>query len=242
MASAGESYIRNVLVVGKSGSGKSTIIKNLASLHATTDSTGFHFAPGPTTGMKGYDLKLNIEGTIYYTNVMDTVGVCGFDSKGSTDKRIVRNIQDQAKQIFTNGRVNLVLFVFREGRFGKEDRKTFERITRFFNESKLSEISALIITHCEAFENNARNEVIRDFKTEDKTKKFDELMGKGVYTVGFPTIENCREAIRPVYESTISTDLATLTSLISKAENDRSIEEIRSHAVKLKLDRFCNIL
>ena len=78
--------------------------------------------------------------------------------------------------------LNLLFFVFKSGhRFVEEETKILEEISRKW---KVSQISALVLTHCEHLSEKERREIIENFIKDHPSVA--ELMGNGILAVGFP--------------------------------------------------------
>ena len=78
--------------------------------------------------------------------------------------------------------LNLVIFVLKRGRsFDVHEREILETI---ISKQKLSQVSALVLSHCEDLSEEEREEMIEQFKRDHQSVA--ELMGKVILAVGFP--------------------------------------------------------
>lgn len=79
-------------------------------------------------------------------------------------------------------RLNLVIFVLKRGHsFNVDERDILKAVV---GEWKISQISALALTHCEGLSEEEREKMIKNFREDHPS--IAELMGKGIYAVGFP--------------------------------------------------------
>ena len=135
---------RNIVVVGKTGCGKSTVANQLIGnevfqIGRSSKSVTEH--PGQK------EAKRTVDDIEYNIKVIDTVGLFDSASPAGSNKDILR----EAKAFFQKNvkGLNLILFVFKEGRFTDEEKKTFSVITKHFKKDRVGEISALVVTNCE---------------------------------------------------------------------------------------------
>jgi GTPase Era involved in 16S rRNA processing len=241
---------RNVVVVGKSGSGKSTVANRIVgsdvfkvadSLDAATrrqthTQVGMHFG--------------NVE---YRMKVVDTVGL--FDT--GEGNRGNQAIMDEFKRYFTEKfpeGINLVLFIFKKGRFTPEERDTFDFIIREFREA-VSEMSALVITHCDNMGPKKRAKYIEEFRTKPTTADIANFMEKGIYAVNFPDL-SCLDSEDEedgmlTLSKRIETDVQKLRELIFDSREmtlgrdmfERIIAEIQEKSTKSTSSKsVCGIL
>jgi hypothetical protein len=78
--------------------------------------------------------------------------------------------------------LSLAIFVLKYGsNFDVHEREILETVTYKWN---IRRISALVLTHCERFSVEKREEIIARFKKDHPS--IAELMGKGILAVGFP--------------------------------------------------------
>ena len=104
--------------------------------------------------------------------------------------------------------LDLVIFVLKRGcSFDIDSREILKTIT---NKWKISQISALVLTHCQDLSEEERERVIEQFKKDHPS--VTELMGKGILAVEFPNnsyVENNTELSEKVKD-----DKANLRQLI----------------------------
>lgn len=201
---------RNVVVVGKTGAGKSTVANKILGLEKFAVK---NVANSTTTQPKSccssfYDSSST---TQYNFTVVDTVGL--FDTQKSND-----DVMKQTKTFFQNDSPNgihLVLFVSRKGRFTNEERKTFDYIIENFGE-EISEFSALILTCCDGQSDAAKQEFLTSFKRE--ASHIVSFMKKGIYMVGFPDVSKMKPSMKKVMEEEIKEQAEVLRKVVMKAE------------------------
>ena len=183
-------YDCNVVLVGKSGCGKSTVANHIMSANVfpvRDNHNGAEDVPKKTQHShktQHSTCTLNCEGISHQLLIIDTAGLSDCDIKQANIKSIM---DDTKKCIETNAfqGLNLVLFVTKLECFNEEEAKIMDFIIDNLQDKAASEHSALIITNCENKSKNDREEVVKQFRESDETKKYATFMKKGIYTVGF---------------------------------------------------------
>ena len=201
--------IRTVVVVGKTGAGKSTVANQILGREAFKVKNVASSVTSEVEDMCSlvYDESSN---TRYNFRVIDTLGV--FDTSLKNDAVITK-----IKKFFQNeapGGVNLVLFVFRKGRFTKEERETFDYIIKHFKK-EISNYSALVLTNCDGQSDAANQQFRQSF--EDEANDIADFMKKGIYMVGFPDLSNMRPLIKEAMEVDIKEHAKMLQKEVMKA-------------------------
>ena len=92
----------------------------------------------------------------------------------------------------------------------------------------ISPISALVVTHCEGVEEEAREDLIRGFRTNQHTADIAKVMQKGIYTVGFPDLSYERPRIRPILKEDMAADAKTLRNLMYRSTDMLPTKDIFS--------------
>ena len=201
---------RNVVVVGKTGGGKSTVankvlglekfaIKNVAN--SVTSEVEAHCSTF-------YDQSSR---TRYNFKVIDTIGV--FDTKQKNDD-VIAKIKTFFRKDSPEG-INLVLFVFRKGRFTDEERRTFDYIIGNFSD-QISDFSALVLTCCEGQTDAANQEFHASF--EEEASDIVSFMKRGIYMVGFPDISKIKPEMKQVMEEETKEKAEMLRKVVMKAD------------------------
>ena len=165
---------------------------------------------------------------------MDTVGL--FDTNSFSNKDIMNDIKNVVQNKLTEG-VSLILFVFKQGRFTKEENETFKFIIKNFK-NEISEISALIITGCDNEDEEGRKKIVEEFTINPVTKEIASFMGKGIHCVGFPTLTNMKQQIKTIIEEDMKKDITMLRNLAFNSSEMKGSKEILQYSFWEK----CNIL
>jgi len=224
---------RNIVVLGKTGAGKSTVCNHIAGRYAfqVADSFG-----SVTSTTKHEEVAFLEPGNVeYHFKVIDTVGI--FDHK-RTNKAVVNDIKKYFRSKIPEG-LSLFVFVFKQGRFTPEEKATFEFLISNFKEH-ISPISALVITNCEQKSAANRQRIADDFRTHDQTRGIAQFMKKGVYCVGFPQIDELDEEMQPVMEKRSQKDEKILRELAYSCEDMRLSKELFEETIWEKM-KICPI-
>ena len=223
---------RCVVLLGKSGAGKSTVANQLAE-HDPMSSKDPPFKVSTqvlqsvTRDVSHTDRIFTREDVQYKVTVIDTVGLFDTKALGHDD------LFDKIEEYFNNHikGVNIILFVFRQGRMTEEEIKVFSfvesRLTKEF-----SPISALAITGCENMDDEARKALINEFEGDQETKRIASQMGKGIYPVGFPNIKTLRPVLREAYKPQMDKDRDTLLDLVFHAKKLHLTKQLFLEKVK----------
>ena len=137
--------------------------------------------------------------------------------------------------------LNLVLFVIKQGRFTAEEPKTFQFIIDNLK-SKIEGASAMIITNCESKNKATRESIVKRFRDSPTTANYAEFMTKGIYTVGFPNLDEMDEDDVPKTKEKMEKDENTLHDLIAAASEKHLKEEIQSETLWAKIKKYCSIM
>jgi len=224
---------RNVVVVGKTGAGKSTVANKILGLEKFAVK---NVAPSVTLKVEAHCCDLDDESSPsrYNLKVIDTVGL--FDTNVKNDAAIKK-----MKNFFQNEcpeGVNLVLFVCRKGRFTEEERRTFDYIMKHLRK-QISDFSALVFTHCDGQSDSANQEFLISFEKE--ASDIVSFMKKGICMVGFPHLSNLRPQMKEVIQEEMKEQTQRLLKIVMKADKRCLGNEMFEPTFWEKL-RQCSIL
>ena len=207
-----------MVVMGKSDAGKSTIANYLIG-HDPLSHSDRPFevstkvlSESVTPEVKFEATEFTRENVLYRVTVIDTVGLFG-NCIADQD-----SIFDKIETFFKDSidGINLILFVFKKGRFTAEERDTFSYIRNRFDPD-ISHISALAVTHCENDSPRAREDLIKEFQANEYTKPIADEMKMGIYPVGFPPLNTYEPQHQAIYKRQMEQDKKALEDLIVKA-------------------------
>ena len=202
---------RNVVVLGKTGAGKSTVANKISGLERFEVK---NVASSVTADVTAVSCTLDDEDARvrYNFKIIDTIGV--FDTKYKNDD-VMATIKKFFQTEAPEG-VNLVLFVFRKGRFTEEEKNTFDFIIKNLRR-QISDHSALVITSCEDLNETGRQEFLQSFITSE-AKDVANFMKKGICMVGFPDVSNMKPRVRQALEEDMQDEIKRLREIVKKAD------------------------
>lgn len=212
MASPSESLERNVLLLGRTGVGKSTLGNHVSR----SDVFDVSSSPDPCTKEPKFTVfELPEKGLTYKVKVIDTVGL--FDGQKNAKKVIVQ-LKSYLQKNFKQG-ISLVLFVMKQGRFDEMEKKAFKFIIDNFKKY-VSDMSALVITGCDNMNPKKRDQIVKEFSSCEVTSPIAEFMRKGIVTVGFPDVTAMDEddTMQKRFKQKIEADAAAVRQVIIGAE------------------------
>lgn len=232
MASPMESQ-RNVVIVGKTGCGKSTIGNQLLGYNDDDEANDagardkpFKVVSSPSGGTLEPDMRkggFEYEGVQYHLTVIDTVGL--FDIAHLSNKEVMKKTKTAIRKYVDC--VHLIIFVMKDGRYTEEERKTFDIVHRHFS-VVIDPLSLLVITGCESKKN--REDVVSAYKDNDYTGKVTRHMGKEVVTVGFPSLKDCDEELRPYFRKIAEKDRRELHKIVAASNKSFLKDELYSRS------------
>ena len=220
-------YNRNIIVLGKIGSGKSTVCNHIVGREsfAVCSSVGRSERRKVSFAELRTHTSTDVE---YHIKVADTqVGLRFFKSSS----RVVDQLKQKVSKRFPEG-VNLLLFVYKSGRFTKEERECIDAIIRNFG-PQFSDISALVVTGCEQMGAEERRELVDEFKSSELTKDIANFMRKGIYPVGFPDTTKLVEPIKTQCVGIANKDEESLRHLVYKCEEVQQLFQWQETSCKL---------
>ena len=235
--------VRNIIVLGKTGCGKSTLANKIicSSEENETFTVEPHSMPNKIQSSIDY---VQIGQKTYAINIIDTIGLFDPQSKVlKADANVLSDLKLHMRERAPEG-VSLIIFVINFRRFTEEEKSFFKIIYQHFTDC-IKELSCLVITGCDGLTEDARRKLISDFKVDDLTKEYAAMMKKGIYTVGFPKTSNLSPLAKKYVISEMQDDIAPIHNLIADCQMLHLHDEIQKRSLweKLKLiqSTFCTL-
>lgn len=125
--------------------------------------------------------------------------------------------------------LNLIIFVFKSGRFTEEEKEAFELISRHFK-SLVEKLSLLVITNC-GKKGDFRQKTIDEFRLSETTKPFADMMHKGIIAVNFPDISEYEDDEQEILLPKIKRDQQALHKIIAAAEESYLAKDIQDNTI-----------
>ena len=195
---------RHILISGKMKHGKSTVGNRILNYDSSFAINNLKY---PLTDKGLSALKSVSQCKDYKISVYDHNGL--FEGASSID-----SLPSEF-----SGNLDLAIFVFKRGyRFDENEQKILEAVT---SKWKISQISALVLTHCERLSEEERQIVIEQFKKDNPSVA--KLMGKGILAVGFPDSSHVQPGSQ--LSQKVADDKAKLRRLIYSCHDTVTIPE-----------------
>lgn len=204
MASALQEKV--VIIVGRAGVGKSTIGNTILSRERFSIHTSCFEDSQSNVGFGIVTHKSR-----YHIHIFDSIGL-EEESRRKATKEIQQYVSNNKRPI------NLVLFVFKKGRYTEAEKATFEHITSQLG-PHVTSISALIVTHCECDNDVARRKMIDEIRQNELTKEIANYTKKGIFTVGFPNAESVSPSYLPHMKESMEKDKECMLKLIDDSSS-----------------------
>ena len=207
---------RCVLLLGKSGAGKSTVANHLVGHDPLSpDEPPFRVSTrimeSATREVKREIVEFMWENDLYRVTVVDTPGT--FDTGLEGNDIIFEKFEEYIKL-----RIDLILFVFKQGRFTADEKAVFPFIMTKFRSAPAI---AGVFTGCESYDTTKRKEFVQEFEVNPDTREIASQMGMGIYPVGFLPVEHMTTALQNVYIPRMVQDRDMLRELIVQRVNKR---------------------
>ena len=244
--SAFEINDRFVVVVGKTGAGKSTVANKI--LETQNSENPFKVTDtvleSITQKVSAKKSLLKTKGDVYYSvQVVDTIGL--FDTRALVSAKsnddTMKEIESFFRERMPISGVNLIVFVFKQGRWTNEEKETFDLFTRYFVDTEVSSVSALVITGCDGYTDEEKEKLCREF--EEKQPEIYRFMKKGVFAVSFQDLSKLIPGIQEIHKEQQKADQEKLRKLVYSCEEAKLAKEIVQDKFWEKIKKsMCNIL
>jgi len=209
-------YERNVVILGKVGSGKKTLGNHIAGNAILRHESAF----GARNAGHCYG-KCEREGTLYQIQTFDTEG-------------LQTGYQDPMTYIFkklTFKTIHLIIFVIANGRCTDESHRSLIGATNSLPQQAKS-LCALVITHCEGLTKEQQRDIVAEFITDARTAQVTAVMGKGIFSVGFPDISKLPPLLKHIYKIGIDADEKCIRRLVNECKQGLNTNAFRGQAVR----------
>ena len=204
---------RNVIVVGKTGCGKSSLCNMIIgrSYKKFTSAACLSSVTKEVSHRITHFERKDDEPLL--VAIFDTMGL--FDTSMMSNLEIMKKVKQYANKYAPSG-VNLILFVLKQGRFTPEEKEAFDFVAKRFGR-EISGISALVITHCDTDSEETRKALVNDFRRNEATREIANFMKQGIYTVGFPNEADTLPYILKAIDKEIEKDRKKIRDLIERS-------------------------
>ena len=152
-------------MVGRSGCGKSTLINKIV---------GEDVIKVPRIISVDNLTTPPVNKTLLINNNLYNCHITGLTSDQLSKKKVLQ---------MNLGKVKLIIHVVRYGRLTAEECDIFQVCIDVFKNTQ--SVSALVFTNCDFKSEESRISIVNEIISNDLTKDFAAIMGKGIYTVGF---------------------------------------------------------
>ena len=207
------SHERNVVILGKVGSGKKTLVNHILGADV--------FKRGSAVGASNVCVHWTGEqwkgDTLYRILTVDTEGI----------QTVFSNPLPPIKKYFQN--INLIIFVIANGRYTDESHSSLVQAVNSLHQ-RAKQFSALVITHCEDLADVERKAIIDEFIHDTRTYQVTAFIGKGTHTVGFPNPS--KQNLKVLYESGIAEDEKTIRKLVDESKNTLDVKDLTVQIVQ----------
>ena len=196
---------RNIIIIGNAGVGKSNlanVILGQEKFLVSTTRTKTHDQARCTVNNDAVNIKL-------------------IDTDADSVRVIIRYIKSF---ILTQNEINLILFVFKEGRI--VDCDVIKSLTEEHFHPTASKVTAVVVTHCEQKNEIAREQMRKDFEADVRTRPISNFARKGLFYVGFPTLDDIEEEFKPNIERMFKRDEARIHDLVNKSSEGISTDDL----------------
>ena len=196
---------RNIIIIGNAGVGKS----NLANVILGQE----RFVVSKTR------TKTHDQARCVVNN--DTVNIKLIDTDADSLGVKIRHIKSF---ILTQNEINLILFVFKEGRV--VDCDVIKSLIEEHFHPTASKVTAVVVTHCEQKNEIAREQMKKDLEEDERTRQISNFTRKGIFYVGFPALDGIEEDFKLSIERSFKRDEARIHDLVNKSYEGISTNDL----------------
>ena len=225
----------NVLLIGRSQTGKSTIARTLTNPHMVVKGRGFSETRKPVfTPLSLYDERTK---ETYVLNILDTPGLSEKrlnNEESRKDEEIMKLAVLFIKKNITY--LNVVCFVSKIGLTHELDTDVFLALRNFLG-TKYSNNSMLVLTNCDQKDDNTIESYIQDLSKHEPTKEILKYCQLGVFrfgTIDFDEIQKNRHLVD------LDTQKKMVFATLSRIEGWRNalIEKIVACSNRITVDEL----
>jgi len=153
-----KNHIYDVLLIGKQGIGKTTILKLLTFDNTNTNNEISTSIEKGTIEFDFQKYNFNYDNKSVSLNILDTIGFIG---DKQTDDTKINELIESIRQNFTH--LSSIILVFSQSRFDKLDEDITNLIYNNFYE-KFKENILIVITHCPR---KVKGRILEEFKQKE---------------------------------------------------------------------------
>ena len=242
---AKESAVINVLVVGRSQTGKTTLIESLKNTSFVSVMTGF----SDTRNVTHHPIVIHDKETnqYYQINLIDTIGLSEHAREANitrTDDEILKlAVKFLVKEITS---LHAVIFVSKAGDTHLNDIEVFKKLKAFLGDAFKANCM-MILTHCDGYSTERFNGFAESIRTSAASSEIAQYCALGIFphgTLNFDQLEQFRDdryrdirqqLIAQKFELITPMRRAILKKLIDQQNNAKPIlqlQEIRNTVIK----------
>jgi len=176
---------KNVLLIGKSGVGKTTLFEVLKDANHKTSTSYSFFASGPKDPIYSPLVVRNLAGRAYSINIIDTPGICEVRSvlkDSRSNEVIIKSIQECITQSVTF--LSAVFFLLPiNNAINEEDLQALSVMKGLLGDG-FKKNTFLIFTHADCHQINTLAERVNEFLTSEISLPFLDFCRDGIHFSG----------------------------------------------------------